>query len=256
MFVTRERSAGTKCSSAAQFSVSLSVYLSIYLSVCRSGLAAARCMHLRYCCRASGSPRMGDPYRSSDPETHPKNGHPEMLLLAIGQCISSKILPRSMPTWPERPARLSSLGSSGGAAQRSNSGTSKGVGGWRRLRSLGGLDFSSCICFFPGPRRHRGVKNQAGGSVRRKSSLFQHVWHCLIYSGVNLFQFARHMALLLKTSSALPAHHCIRQASPQGWLPRAFLPFPSLPTVRAARAESTDRSLMIKLVGVQPLFMH
>ena len=73
--------------------------------------------------------------------------------------------------------------------------------------------------------------DQAVGAVRRKSSPFQHVWQCLIYSGVYLFQFARHMALLLKTSSALPAHHCIRQASrPQGCPPSRVL---SLPTAGA-----------------------
>ena len=35
---------------------------------------------------------------------------------------------------------------------------------------------------------------------------FQHLALCLIYSAVCLFQFSRHMALLLQTTSALPAH--------------------------------------------------
>ncbi|KAE9370436.1 hypothetical protein N431DRAFT_426801 [Stipitochalara longipes BDJ] len=85
--------------------------------------------------------------------------------------------------------------------------------------------------------------NQAVGAVRRKSSPFQHVWHCLIYSGVYLFQFARHMALLLKTSSALPAHHCIRQASrPQGCLPHAVPTDGAHCSSRLYRRVSDDQS--------------
>jgi hypothetical protein len=129
----------------------------------------------------------------------------------------------SKPTWPERPARPSSLGPSGAAFRYTHGcsrlGASEGLG--RPRVSPVGFAFSQ------DHQRHRGVI-PSGRFCPQKSALFQHVWHCLIYSGVYLFQSARHMALLLKTSSALPAHHCIRQASrPQGWLPRAFLPFPS-----------------------------
>jgi hypothetical protein len=177
----------------------------------------------------------------------PKNGLPEMPLLAIGQCISNEGLQRSR-TGPNGLARPSILESSGTTVFRP--GTHMVLGGWGRPWSLSGLEYSSSICFFPDHQRHRGVK-PSRRFCPQKPSLFQHVWHCLIYSGVYLFQFARHVALLLKTSSALPAHHCIRQASrPQGWLPRAFLPFPSLPTAACtARADCTDGSLMIKLVG-------
>jgi hypothetical protein len=85
---------------------------------------------------------------------------------------------------------------------------------------------SSEVYLFPADNDTAGSTQARGSGLER--SFFQHVWHCLIYSGVYLFQFARHMALLLRTSSALPAHHCIRQASHRhGWLPRAFLALPS-----------------------------
>lgn len=72
------------------------------------------------------------------------------------------------------------------------------------------------FAFSHDPQRHRGVKPGPWFSSQERSLMFQHAWHCLIYSGAYLFQFARHTALLLKTSSALPAHHCIRQARSAG----------------------------------------
>jgi hypothetical protein len=72
------------------------------------------------------------------------------------------------------------------------------------------------LLFSHDPQRHRRVKPGPRFSSQEKSLMFQHAWHCLIYSGACLFQFARHTALLLKTSSALPAHHCIRQARSAG----------------------------------------
>jgi hypothetical protein len=94
------------------------------------------------------------------------------------------------------------------------------------------LEFSRCICFFSNdPRWHRGVKPGPRFSSQEKCLMFQYAWHCLIYSGAYLFQFARHTALLLKTSSALPAHHCIRQARSAGLdaspIPAIPIPIPS-----------------------------
>lgn len=119
-------------------------------------------MHLRYCCRASTSPRMGDPGAMPAIRRHPKNGLAEMPLTAIGQCISSKRLQHSDAELARRPARLSSLGSSG----RAVSSTSIQVrtwmmGGWgiREVSAASGIiEFSRYICFFPDQRRHRGVK--------------------------------------------------------------------------------------------------
>jgi hypothetical protein len=136
------------------------------------------------------------------------------------------------PNWPERPVRLSSLGLSGKSSIQVH--TCMGcLAAGRIQRSPSGplILISSDIFAFSQHLDDIAGSDQAVGAVRRKSSPFQHVWQCLIYSGVYLFQFARHMALLLKTSSALPAHHCIRQASrPQGWPPSRVL---SLPTAGA-----------------------
>ena len=124
------------------------------------------CMHLRYCCRASTSWRMGDPGGMPAIRRCPKNGHSEMppLLwaLAIGQCSSSKkvALLRSMPTGPERLVRLSCPGLSGGVqASKVAFRYPQGALAAGGVRSLGVLDFSRWMyLLFPNdPRRHRGV---------------------------------------------------------------------------------------------------
>jgi hypothetical protein len=154
------------------------------------------------------------------------------------------------PNWPERPCSAVDSGVIG-----NNSIQVRYIHGARRLGPFEESQRPRVLqlyLLFPIPSTtSRGQTKQAVLSpealaVPARLALFN-----IPYSGVYLFQFARHVALLLKTSSALPAHHCIRQASrPQGWLPRAFLPFPSLPTAaRTARADCTDGSLMIKLVG-------
>jgi len=146
-----------------------------------------------------------------------------MLLLAIGQCISSARLLRS---------RSGPNGLFGwrvwGCREEQHSGTyMHGCLAPGRVPAVpaASISISSDIFAFSQDLNDMAGSDQAVGAGGRKSSPSQHVWHCLIYSGVYLFQFARHMAWLLKTSSALPAHHCIRQASrPQGCRPRAFFP--------------------------------
>jgi hypothetical protein len=156
MIVTREPSAGTWCFSAVQ-------RVAVAIAICRSGLAPC-------CCSLHAPPLLLQsiwvsanrrPLPMPAIRRHPNNGLSEMPLLAIGQCISSKILPRSMPSRPGRPARLSSLGSSGGAAQRSNSGTSKGVGGCRLAASMESRRpriLKAVFAFSQDLERHRGVK--------------------------------------------------------------------------------------------------
>jgi hypothetical protein len=150
-----------------------------------------------------------------------------MPLPAIGQCISRPAI-AAMPKRPERSARRAVWGARDESSQVRES-SALGLEGSRPL----GTTSPVALLFLRTSATPRGHTKQAV-LARSKSCLLQHAWHCLIYSGVYLFQFLRHMVLLLKTSSALPAHHCIRQASRRhGWLPRAFLPFPS--PVRTAR---------------------
>jgi len=81
--------------------------------------------------------------------------------------------------------------------------------------------------------------------------IFQHLAHCLIYSAVFLFQFARHMAYLLKMSSALPTHHTCggtwSTALVAAWLvASAFLPIthhPSQSSPTVVHGERCERSL-------------
>jgi hypothetical protein len=69
------------------------------------------------------------------------------------------------------------------------------------------------LLFLVSMKKYRGVSKvskQVSKSFQEDFTDLQHVSRCLIYAAAYLFQFSRHMALLLKSSSALPAHHCMR----------------------------------------------
>jgi hypothetical protein len=171
---------------------------------------------------------------------YPKNGLRGKLMPPLsgdrtGQCSSSKnkkvALLRWMPTGPERLVRLSCPGSSG-RSPSSKVAFRYAQGCWR-LGGVRGVSASSnspdVFAFFPRPSTTSRGQTRPTVLVAGKSLMFQYAWHCLIYSGAYLFQFARHTALLLKTSSALPAHHCIRQARSAGLdaSPIPAIPIPS-----------------------------
>ena len=103
-------------------------------------------------------------------------------------------------------------------------------------------------CFFFGGRRtiegihdSRRISEVPPGVIHR----FQHVSYCLIYSAVCLFQFLRHLALLLKTPSALPAHHCMHTTTlstasgRRGWVASHSLYLPKLRSM-GERGETLD----------------
>ena len=124
----------------------------------------------------------------------------------------------------------------------------RGAGGWRRPKSRRPrLLQMDVFAFSQRPSTTSRGHTRPAVLFAGKCLMSQYAWHCLIYSGAYLFQFARHMALLLKMSSALPTHHTCggtwsTASSRPGWLPRAFLPIPipfpvSVPTVVRERCE-------------------
>jgi len=106
----------------------------------------------------------------------------------------------------------------------------RGAGGWRRPKSRRPrLLQMDVFAFSQRPSTTSRGHTRPAVLFAGKCLMSQYAWHCLIYSGAYLFQFARHTALLLKTSSALPAHHCIRQARSAGLDASRFpaIPIPS-----------------------------
>jgi hypothetical protein len=119
----------------------------------------------------------------------------------------------------------------------------RGAGGWRRPKSRRPRILQMDVfAFSQRPSTTSRGHTRPAVLFAGKCLMFQYAWHCLIYSGAYLFQFARHTALLLKTSSALPAHHCIRQARSAGLDASRFpaIPIPSHGAHCSSRMVQTD----------------
>lgn len=117
----------------------------------------------------------------------------------------------------------------------------RGAGGWRRPKSRRPrLLQMDVFAFSQRPSTTSRGHTRPAVLFAGKCLMSQYAWHCLIYSGAYLFQLHGIRPSCLRRQAHCQLIIAYGRLGPQGWMPRAFLPFPSLPTAHTARADGTD----------------